>query len=173
MDVHCTHCRGVQKVLESAFAEAEYLDVACRSCSQIFRVVSPKLETLSIDTTKRKIDLVQPEIGPGGRVLRIPVGQHISVRVLEGADQGTVYPVVKPQMSLGRANADILVNDASASRLHCRLEIGDDGVLLRDLGSTNGTLLGDRPIQAAMLSHGSTFRIGVSLYQLQIVSRPE
>lgn len=105
-------------------------------------------------------------------MLRLPADQQISLRVLEGADEGTVYPVVKPRFTLGRANADVLVNDPSASRLHCRLEVGDDGVLLRDLNSTNGTLINDQPVQAAMLAHGSAFRIGRNLYQLQIVHRP-
>jgi len=39
---------------------------------------------------------------------------------------------------------------------------------LRDLGSTNGTLVNDELIAAATLENGSTFRIGKHVFQLVI-----
>jgi pSer/pThr/pTyr-binding forkhead associated (FHA) protein len=63
------------------------------------------------------------------------------------------------------------VDDPLASRLHCAIEIGEDGVVLRDLGSTNGTLVNNQPIMTATLAGGSTFRVGSYIFQLLITPK--
>lgn len=79
-----------------------------------------------------------------------------------------MYAIAKPRITLGRANADVTIDDPLASRLHCVLETLEDRVQLRDLGSTNGTLVNDEPVSAAPLENGSTFRIGNHVFQLVI-----
>ena len=49
-------------------------------------------------------------------------------------------------------DADLVVNDRGISRRHLSLEALPDGVLLRDLGSRNGTWLGDCSISLAKLT---------------------
>lgn len=126
------------------------------------------LATFRQEPTDRKLAPITSEVSPEGRLLHLPEDKEISLDVLEGGEKGTVYPVTKPRTTIGRANADVLVSDPMMSRLHCALEIGKEGVLLRDLGSTNGTLLNGRPIRTAMLFSGSTFRAGDHLFQLVI-----
>lgn len=49
----------------------------------------------------------------------------------------------------------------SVSRSHARLTYGDDGVVLEDLRSTNGTSLNDRPVgEPVKLRHGDRFQVG-------------
>jgi pSer/pThr/pTyr-binding forkhead associated (FHA) protein len=67
------------------------------------------------------------------------------------------------RLSIGRAaEADVsFTDDSSLSRLHCALERYPGGWVLRDLGSTNGTLLnGERLVGERRLQHGDEIRIG-------------
>jgi pSer/pThr/pTyr-binding forkhead associated (FHA) protein len=76
------------------------------------------------------------------------------------ANQTLRVRVSKPQITLGRsAMSDIVIDDPKASRSHTRLHFGAD-VLLEDLGSTNGTLVGEARITSYRMAPGETFRIG-------------
>jgi hypothetical protein len=55
---------------------------------------------------------------------------------------------------------DCTIEDASISTHHCEIILTDEGASVRDLGSTNGTFLDDRPIREAPLRSGQTLRLG-------------
>jgi predicted Zn finger-like uncharacterized protein len=173
MEVRCPHCGSVQSILEDAFGDREKVDVACLACGKTFQVVSPKLATLRIETTRKSVPTVSFEYAEDGRLLALPQDKEISLRVLEGNEAGTVFAVAKPRITIGRANADIIINDRVVSRLHCALEISEDSVLLRDLGSTNGTIVGNQLVKTATLKSGSTFRVGMHVLQLLITPKEQ
>ncbi len=53
---------------------------------------------------------------------------------------------------LGSADdADFTLEDATVSQRHCRIEVGDDGLRITDLESTNGTYVGTGRIRDAVL----------------------
>jgi pSer/pThr/pTyr-binding forkhead associated (FHA) protein len=168
MQAGCPHCGHVQSVDEEAFGGREVMQAACPSCGKGFQVFNPRLGELKADTTRRAVESITSEIADDGHTLRLPPGKTISIRVLEGEDKGTVYPVLKPRVTIGRSNSDININDPLSSRIHCALEFSEDCVLLRDLGSTNGTLVDDRQIHMAEIADGSIFQVGTHVFQLQI-----
>jgi hypothetical protein len=151
----------------------ENVDVSCLVCGQTYRVVNPALATLRIDTARESVPTVCVEYSEDGRLLALPQDKKISLRLLEGNEAGTVFAVAKPRLTIGRANADIIINDRVVSRLHCALEISEDSVVLRDLGSTNGTIVGNQLVQTATLTSGSTFRIGTHVFQLLIAPKEQ
>jgi type II secretory ATPase GspE/PulE/Tfp pilus assembly ATPase PilB-like protein len=57
---------------------------------------------------------------------------------------------------------DIVLEDKLASRRHCEFRIQDGLVVLKDLGSHNGTYVGPNRVSEAILSFGDTARIGTS-----------
>jgi len=171
MEVRCPHCASVQSVSEDVFGIREKVDLACLACGQTFRVVSPKVATLRMETTRKSFPTVNLEYTEDGRLLALPQDKEISLKVLEGNEAGTVFPVAKPRLTIGRSNADITLDDRVVSRLHCALEISEDSVLLRDLGSTNGTIVGSQLIETAILTSGSTFRVGMHIFQLLITPK--
>jgi pSer/pThr/pTyr-binding forkhead associated (FHA) protein len=64
-------------------------------------------------------------------------------------------------LAIGRhSRSDLRLNFASASRHHARIERVRGGFRIRDLGSTNGTWLGDQRIEERLLRDGDTIRIG-------------
>jgi pSer/pThr/pTyr-binding forkhead associated (FHA) protein len=68
------------------------------------------------------------------------------VRVMEGADQGTAIPLAESDRDyvLGRGpNCDLLLADPDVSRSHLRVVRRNGTVLVCDLGTRNGTQIGD------------------------------
>lgn len=62
---------------------------------------------------------------------------------------------------IGRSpDADFQLSHPTVSSIHCEVLLKENGVSVRDLGSTNGTFLNDDPIQEADLLPGQTLRLG-------------
>jgi len=91
--------------------------------------------------------------------------------VIAGPAKGLVYPISKPRVVLGRAGADVEINDPEVSRWHCAIEVNNEVVRLRDLDSTNGTYFGEERVRAAELKHLSEFRVGSTVVLLTIIAR--
>jgi pSer/pThr/pTyr-binding forkhead associated (FHA) protein len=109
--------------------------------------------------------------GDGGTDLRLPAGKSIALSVIAGPARGMVYSVQKPRIVMGRADADIVINDKEISRWHCAIEIKDDVIRLRDLESTNGTYFADERVRVAELKHLSEFRIGASIFMVSVTPK--
>jgi EmrB/QacA subfamily drug resistance transporter len=80
-----------------------------------------------------------------------------------GPAAGTTIELVGA-MIIGRAGADIAVEgDTEMSRRHARLRVEGGRVLVEDLGSTNGTYVGDRRITSPVwLDSDTELRLGLS-----------
>ncbi|WP_124040266.1 FhaA domain-containing protein [Neoactinobaculum massilliense] len=62
---------------------------------------------------------------------------------------------------IGRgSDCDITVEDSGISRHHLRLDVTPNGVILTDLGSTNGTFVEGHRVSAATLVDGNTITAG-------------
>ncbi|MDR2748599.1 MAG: DUF3662 and FHA domain-containing protein [Bifidobacteriaceae bacterium] len=73
------------------------------------------------------------------------------------------YPLTKTITTVGRSSeADIVVDDTSVSRKHIQFEITSNGVIAKDLGSTNGMRVEDHLTADALLLNGNTITIGRS-----------
>ena len=103
--------------------------------------------------------------------LRLPTGKDIALSVVAGPARGMVYSVQKPRIVIGRADADMVINDTGISRWHCAIEIKDDLIRVRDLESTNGTYFADERVRVAELKHLSEFRIGASIIMVSVTPK--
>ena len=109
--------------------------------------------------------------GEEAKSLQLPTGKAIALSVIAGPARGLVYQVEKPRIVLGRADADIVINDKEISRWHCAIEIKGDVIRLRDLESTNGTYFADERVRVAELKHLSEFRIGTSVVLVSVTPK--
>ncbi|WP_426566056.1 FtsK/SpoIIIE domain-containing protein [Angustibacter sp. McL0619] len=92
---------------------------------------------------------------PAGRVAGV-----LWLCVVAGPDAGLRLPLRPGTHSVGRGpDVTLTVHDPAMSRRHLSITVGPDGALLHDLGSTNGTRVGSRRVEAA----GTTLRIGQRL----------
>ena len=81
-----------------------------------------------------------------------------------GSQKDHSFPVKVAGITVGRAkDNDIVITDARASHRHAWVGIVDRKVVLRDLGSLNGTFLNaqiDTPVSEVVLSPGDTIFFG-------------
>ncbi|RFT24739.1 hypothetical protein CG392_06470, partial [Gardnerella vaginalis] len=74
---------------------------------------------------------------------------------------GNRYLLTKDRTILGRGSGcDIVIDDPGISRRHLGIDVTPDGVIARDLGSTNGTYVEGHQTPAATLLDGNTITIG-------------
>jgi pSer/pThr/pTyr-binding forkhead associated (FHA) protein len=67
----------------------------------------------------------------------------------------------KGVITLGRdPQADVFLDNPGISREHARIDKTDDGYVVEDLGSANGTYLNDEQIQRKLLANDDVLRIG-------------
>src|SRR5271154_5127905 len=57
-------------------------------------------------------------------------------------------------------NCDFSIVHPTISAIHCEVEVSNQGVLLRDCGSTNGTFLNNEPVTEVWLMRGQEVRLG-------------
>lgn len=63
--------------------------------------------------------------------------------------------------TIGRSTgAEFMVDAALVSRLHCQLTATADALHVKDLGSTNGTFVNGKRVQAAKLTDGDRLSVG-------------
>lgn len=84
----------------------------------------------------------------------------IVVIVLNGAQRGQRVRLVE-RLRVGKApENDLVLSDDTVSRQHCELERRAQGVLVRDLGSTNHTRVGRTAVHEAVVESGATISVG-------------
>lgn len=89
--------------------------------------------------------------------------------VTEGSLRGTSVPLSEQGLLIGRnPECALVLTDDFASGRHMRVYRREDGWYADDLGSTNGTWLGDQRIgEGARLDVGSRLRIGRTVLELR------
>ena len=95
---------------------------------------------------------------------------------LGGELLATPIPLERPEVTLGRAlDAHVRLNDNKASRLHACIitevdaDTGSTVFRLKDLNSTNGTLVNGRSVTEAILNHGDKILIGNQLFRFELL----
>lgn len=83
------------------------------------------------------------------------------------------FEVSENSLVLGRSQkADIRVVHPLVSRLHCEWRLINGEVAVRDLESTNHTLINGEPVRQAVLQSGDRILLGDVLYIVEILDRP-
>jgi hypothetical protein len=114
-------------------------------------------------------------VPPGPRPV-LPLDRRVSLAILSGSRAGEVLRLDVPRIVIGRlgaAGVDVELPDPLASRAHAALEVFGESVLLRDLGSTNGTWADGHQIESLHeLRPGDVFEVGRTRLQLMFGGPP-
>jgi serine/threonine-protein kinase len=133
--------RGMAKTPEERYA----------TCTEFFEAASVALAEIADK------DLATPDGAPP------PAGHEIVYLMFEtGDEKGRVVQVTGDEFVIGRDDqASLQILDTRASRRHASLKVLPGGnAELRDLDSSNGTLLNGAPVKSAVLSGNERIRIG-------------
>lgn len=91
-----------------------------------------------------------------------------TLEVVEGGGTRTV-PLGTGAATIGRMeDCEVVLHDPATSRHHARITPVEDGFVLEDLGSTNGTLLNDEAIERALLEDGDVVTIGATRLRFRL-----
>ncbi len=159
--------------LPAATATAWYADrsPADRSAAGRHQPVDPRA-VLGEPPLLDGVGLVnEPPPAPGTAAVRPGL---LELHVIEGPDCGHVVRMPSGgQLEVGRSpGADLQLLDPGLSRLHCALTVEHHGVLLADLGSSNGTFVdGERVTDRVSLACGQRLGIGSSTLVLRTPRR--
>ncbi len=82
-----------------------------------------------------------------------------------GPTPGKTYPIEMEEVFLGRDLAnDVPISDPEVSRRHARFIMQADGIVLEDLGSTNGTFINGQRISTPQILHaGNVITFGENI----------
>ena len=70
--------------------------------------------------------------------------------------------------ALGRnPDADVRLDDSWVSRVHCEISEISGNLLVRDLGSTNGTLVNGKQVNESHLLPGDFLTVGLTIFRVQ------
>jgi pSer/pThr/pTyr-binding forkhead associated (FHA) protein len=91
------------------------------------------------------------------------------VVIVKSETQAGMDIAVRDAVVLGRsAEADIVLEDPYASEFHMRFVRQDGGIVLHDLGSTNGTYVNGRRVGSPVaLSQGDAIQVGKTIMEVR------
>jgi len=145
-----------------------------RFCAQCGHALSRSNDVPTGDTTKvipkvgGEDSTELPEVGEdvhehsgdGGFVDSLPPGSALLV-VKRGPNAGSRFLLDRDVTTAGRhPDSEIFLDDVTVSRRHVEFAREDQGFLVRDVGSLNGTYVNREPIDTAILSGGDEVQIG-------------
>jgi pSer/pThr/pTyr-binding forkhead associated (FHA) protein len=147
--VFCNQC-GHRNPPESGF---------CSSCGSMLDSIADHTITLA------KVDPLQDAAGPEDDVV-VSIGDLAtgvaSLIVRSGSQAGDAFALHDQLTRLGRhPDSEISLDDITVSRRHAEVERTDNGYVVRDAGSLNGTYLNAERIDDEVLLHqGDELQVG-------------
>jgi lysophospholipase L1-like esterase len=152
--VHIVDCRGLVGNSDSWFDELHPLNAGFARVAERFREKIDEVLSVNRSRATREAASISwyPSEDPSNSRVRnkvVPVGAIVT---------------------LGRSpRREISIDDDRVSRKHARFEVMPGHVMVRDLDSTNGTLLDGRPIKWINWRPGQKLAIGPFTLELQII----
>ena len=159
MIVSCGGCGKRYKFDAAKLAGRSSATLRCPNCRASITVSAPDPgdQTTRLDADANLLSK-SAKVPEGD--LFLPPARRISVAVLHGKDSGRIFPVERPRVVLGRGEADVVLDDSEVSRQHACIEVHGPRVVLKDLGSTNGTFVNEVKISQAEIDNRAEFRVG-------------
>jgi len=85
----------------------------------------------------------------------------IEMNVLTGRQQGTVFRLKEESFNIGRAMSNqVILYDEKVSSCHAVISTSGGRIVVRDVGSTNGTFVNGKRIHSAEVKSGDKLRMG-------------
>jgi diguanylate cyclase (GGDEF)-like protein len=100
------------------------------------------------------------------RVAERPTAKEACLVVIYGMELGKKFNLDTPTLIIGRSSkSDIQIDQESVSRNHAKIENTGKSVIIRDLGSTNGTYVNDDPVDEYVLRDRDLVKIGRTIFK--------
>jgi len=92
--------------------------------------------------------------------------KNYRLTVIKGFNKGEVFPLDADEVIIGRGEENgVVLNIAEVSRAHAVLNKAEEGYMIKDLGSTNGTFVDKKKVgKKYLLKPGDTVMLGDAIY---------
>ena len=101
----------------------------------------------------------------GSEFLRL---QRFFITVQRGPDKGQKFLMETPRICIGTGpECELRLTDSSISRAHLEIRATEQGLVIRDLDSTNGTLQGGLLVREAVVTGQVTLELGESRVRIK------
>lgn len=98
--------------------------------------------------------------------------QKIRVTVVDGPDRGAIFEGAQDEIRIGGAEEnDLMVRDPAVSRRHVTLRLTGEGIRVVDLGSTNGTFMGDVRVHDAVIHGTQDLLLGSTRVRVELLGQ--
>lgn len=168
MIIQCPNCNAKYNVPGEKLQQRRKLK--CSSCHTIFEIGAEEDSASEKDTAKIIKHDVDNSLWTDAN-LRLPDNLKISLAIIKGARAGYIYHLDKPYVLIGRGKVDLIIPDKEISRKHVAVEVRNDKIFLRDLGSTNGTIISNEKVSITEIADQVEFRIGQTT--LMLITTPK
>ena len=172
MIIECPDCKSKYDVPDDKIKGRKKLK--CSTCNNIFSIQPPETGDEDSESKKDTAKITKQSIGDSlwsDENLRLPEELKISIAVIKGARAGYIYHLEKPYILIGRGKVDLIIPDKEVSRKHLAIEVRNDKVFLRDLGSTNGTFIEGEKVSIVEIFDQTEFKIGQTT--LMLITTPK
>lgn len=135
-----------------------------------FRVLQATWFGSTTNVAVRRVASAKSKAGSRQRLqAQGPRVEAFSLVVLEPTDLAGRHFEVMGEMTIGRAaGCQINLDDTFISQLHARVSPSENGVVIEDLGSTNGTYLNQQRVTAPVLGGpGDRLQLGSFVMELR------
>jgi two-component system, cell cycle response regulator len=100
------------------------------------------------------------------KIAEKPVGKDACLVVIYGLELGRKYNLENANIIIGRSSkSDVQIDQESVSRNHAKIINTGKSIILRDLGSTNGTYVNDQLIDEYVMRDGDFIKIGRTIFK--------
>jgi transcriptional regulator with GAF, ATPase, and Fis domain len=97
----------------------------------------------------------------------------VVIAVVDGPSRGARAQVGSEIARIGTADGnDLVLADRTVSRFHCEVSVRGNTIVIRDCGSTNGTLIDGVRVREAEIPPGTLVRIGGSALRVELGEEP-
>lgn len=169
MIIQCPNCKAKYNVPGDKVKKGRKLK--CSTCNSVFSITGEDEESSSEkDTAKIVKQNVDNSLWTDEN-LKLPENLKISLAIIKGARAGYIYHLEKPYILIGRGKVDLIIPDKEISRKHVAVEVRNDKIFLRDLGSTNGTLINREKVSISEIKDQVEFKIGQTT--LMLITTPK
>lgn len=169
MIIDCPNCKARYNVPDEKLQGRKKMK--CSKCHNIFSI--KREEEGDSASKKDTAKITRHKVGDSlwtNENLRLPENTKISIAIIKGARAGYIYHLDKPYILIGRGKVDLIIPDKEISRKHTAIEVRNDKIFLRDLGSTNGTYINDKKVSITEIREQTEFKIGQTT--LMIITTP-
>lgn len=83
------------------------------------------------------------------------------------------FPIRKPETVIGRReDCDLRIAVGDVSRKHSKVSVDGDAARVEDLGSSNGTFVNGKRVNASPLAAGDVLKVGPVIFVVQVGGKP-